>query len=146
MVDSIFFSLFAFVGLFLIWDAVKKIRAVNRLRKKGILTTGFIEKIEEFEDESDGETTITAYRLNIAFKNAEGVSKQLEIVQHDRYYNNIGLPVNVLYDPQNPDNFLINDPKAGKELGLPIFFLVFGIAMIAFCCYENRQFLQELFG
>jgi hypothetical protein len=100
------------------------------------LTEGEVENVT-IETNSDDNKT---YLVIVKFEPNEGnVFKQV-VKKSDNYYRE-GLKVHVLYDPDNPIDFLVNDPEASSEINGGYTSLIFGIifSIIVFFMIERPE-------
>jgi hypothetical protein len=134
MMVGIIVSSIAILGL--IYKSIKQFQRYFYFRKNGILTEGEVENVT-IETDSDGDKR---YLIIVKFKTIEGKSFKNVVKKADDYYHE-GLKVHVLYDQENPIDFLVNDPKADKEMEGAIFALLFVIifSIIVYFMVEHPE-------
>jgi Protein of unknown function (DUF3592) len=136
-ITAILFSLFPLV---LFYNSIKDFLHSFRLKKHGILTEGEVENLT-IETDSEGDKS---YRLIVKFKTIEGNLFQNVVSKTDTYYHE-GLKIHVLYDPENPLDFLVNDPKASSEMEGAVIGFLFGIllAILIYFSVEHPEFVNN---
>jgi hypothetical protein len=123
-------------ALALFYGSIKDLKRGFYFKKNGILTEGEVENVT-VETDSEGSKT---YLLIVKFMTNEGVLFKKVVKKAEDYYHE-GIKVHVLYDPENPLDFLVNDPEASSEMEGAFLAIFFGIlfSIIAFYIIEHPE-------
>ena len=127
----IFYIPFFAVSIYLIWKAVETIRTGRRIKKNGIMTTGYVASVTEFEGIDLEREKFIGYKLAIKFQTLEGDFVEIEAIKTENYYC-VGLEIPVFYESNNPQQCLVNERNEYIAESVFLFLIALGIVLFAF--------------
>ena len=127
------FVAYLLVGIALILFGILSIRkGLQRKKRCTASASAVIVEVEKDDDEADREGTRKKYTYTPIYEfvaNGKTVRKSGGIYSHDKKEFSVGDTAAVKYNPDKPEEFLVNGKSGGKGFGIAL--MLFGLVIIA---------------
>ena len=127
------FAAYLLVGIVIVLLGFLSIRKGSQKKNRcTAAASAVIVEVQAEKDEAGSENTHKKYTYTPIYEFVAGgntIRKNGGIYSHDKKDFNVGDMVAVKYNPDNPDEFLVNGKSGGKVLGIAL--LLFGLVIIA---------------